>query len=288
MSAPPPVDDPWAYLLDRPTSGTTAASSSYSNPWAHLLEPPMDSPSASSTDPWDRAAPVSPIDESSSTVEWLNPWMKLPPILEDDEPTLDLSHPDTMGLSAIELDGKVSVLHPWYLLCGDNGHKCIALHYVDVVDPNINLGHPNSINMQTFGLTSLYPIKMHITITHRFEECILVPMARVREAEAYVEMIRQSIPHTLHTQLGMGPCAMGGILTWTTRHLNYAGHSECFDLTRTPSSRQDFGVRDPPDPNYVEYVAVLQDRMHEFLNHVRFLLGFHAPKAVFHLSIRRR
>ena len=287
MTVPSTIDDPWAYLLDSPLLSPTAASSSQDNPWARPTDCPLSGPSSSSIDPWDELAPVAPMDEPNVSSSWSNPWTKLVTIAEEEENPIVPCLPDTMGLSAIELDGKVSVLHPWYLLCGGNGHKCIGLHYVDVVDPSINLGHSNSSNMQTFGLTSLHPIKMHITITNRFEEGIFVPIERVREAEAYVELIRQSIPHLIHTQLGMGPCAMGGILTWTTRHLNYSGHSECFALTRTPMSRQDFGVRDAPDLAYVEYVAVLQDRMHAFLNHVRCLLGFYAPKSEYHLSIRR-
>jgi hypothetical protein len=287
MAASSSNEDPWSYLLASPQPSAMAASSSNDDPWAYLLASPQSGPSSSSNDPWAEMAPLVPADDAISSSPRTNPWTKLMTIVEDEEEDTHPIQPDTMGLSAMELDDKVSVLHPWYLLCGDNGHKCIGLHYIDVIDPAINLGHPNSQNVQTFGLTSVHPIKAHITITNRHEQSIFVPIWRIREADAYVELIRQSTPHLIHTQLGMGPCAMGGILTWTTRHLNYSGHSECFDITTTPISRRDFGVRDAPNPAYVEYVAVLQDRMHAFLSHVRCLLGLHAPKSEYHLSIRR-
>ena len=127
---------------------------------------------------------------------------------------------------------------------------------------------------------------MHITLLHGWEYRIWVPQWRVRQAEAYITMFNESIQHDDHTQIGMGPFAMGALLKWTTNDRLFEGRSECFDITVTPESRRQFGVFGP-SATYVEYVATIQDRLQAFLSHVRELLGFTAPESNYHISIRR-
>jgi hypothetical protein len=211
----------------------------------------------------------------------INPYGDTAPIVGND--------PDHIGFGALHLDGKVVAIHPWFLLCGGNGHRCVALQFIDVLDPTVNLGAHLTSQMpdrRTMSIVSSRPIKMHITLLHGWEYGIWVPQWRVRQAEAYITMFHESIQRDDHTQIGMGPLAMGTVLKWTTNQRLFEGHSECFDITVTPESRRQFGVFGP-SATYVEYVATIQDRLQAFLTHVRELLGFTAPKANYHISIRR-
>ena len=188
---------------------------------------------------------------------------------------------DHIGQAGIQLHQRVVAVQPWALLLGQNGHVCVAIKRIETLNPYARRA-PHHLS-DGYGLTSTSsPIRMHIAIVDRAEYQD-IPEPLIRQAKAYVQLFSSS--YDLMSP-GASPDSLGSYLTWTTEHLQFAGHSECFNLNRVPPVHgSSFPVGPPSD--YDEVVKGLQDRLLLFLDHIRTIIGLTGHKEHYHISIRR-
>ena len=199
---------------------------------------------------------------------------------------------DTMGDAASRCDGQVVAVQPWGLLRGANGHLCLAVRSLDVLDPATtkNRGFERLRCRSQLGshggITSFSPIRVHITLVDR-DEYQEVTNAQMSAAKAFLDPWTQS-EQTF--QPGLGPRAVGSVLKWTTQSYNRQGHTECLDVTRVPPARGTLlstweGLE--PSREYERYVQELQDGLHLLLDNLRVHWGYTRVKQHYHLSLRR-
>jgi hypothetical protein len=128
------------------------------------------------------------------------------------------------------------------------------------------------------GIHTYSPILIHISLIDAWEYMVVSDEA-MREAKSLLQPIVLS---EQFNRPGLGPMAMGAILTWTTQHMHGLGHSECLAIQRAPPATGSLG----PSRSYEAYVESLQDALHELLDRLRTRLGFSARKDRYHISLR--
>ena len=184
---------------------------------------------------------------------------------------------DVQGDAAFRFHRQVVSVQPWGLLRGANGHVCVVIRCLDVLDPSAqhqrgypqrsaSFPPPHGMVGNHGGIHSFSPIRIHISLLDAWEYQEISD-EEMNEAKLFLEPFVQSEQHNLP---GLGPMATGAILTWTTQHMRGEGHSECLDIQRAPPAAGSLG----PSRSYDAYVQSLQDALHELLDGLRIRLGF--------------
>jgi hypothetical protein len=197
-----------------------------------------------------------------------------------------------MGDAALRCDAQVVALKPWGLLRGDNGHACLTFHALDILDPGTihNRGFEKLRGLSQLGshggITSFSPIRIHISLLDPHEYGV-ISNAQMSAAKIFLDAWTVGQDAYLP---GLGPKAIGSVMTWTTRRFDGGGHTECLNCTRrAPPSNSllNTWVGLETSREYERYVHDLQKGLHVLLDNLRILLGYPRYKQHFHVSLRR-
>ena len=117
---------------------------------------------------------------------------------------------DVIGDAATRCHEQVVAIQPWGILRGANGHVCLAVRSIDVLDPasTYNRGweqrRGRSLVGAHGGIYSIYPIRIHITLVDS-DEYKEITNSQMDAAKSFIE------PWVISEQAAVARAARAGL-----------------------------------------------------------------------------